>query len=135
MRRTTTLTAGVAVANAVVLLLLPDVLGRLVLGATWAPTERLLWPACVQMVMLGLISGVRSALLGLKAVRTTTTLDIVGTAITLGLTVVGAFVNGSLGAFWFLAAGQAVVAIMWWATYLTRRPAAPPQTPRSEVPC
>ncbi len=132
VRRTTTLTAGVAVANAVVLLLLPDVLGRLVLGATWAPTERLLWPACVQMVMLGLISGVRSALLGLRAVRTTTTLDIAGTAITLGLTVVGAFVNGSLGAFWFLAAGQAVVAIMWWATYLTRHH-RPTGTPRSEV--
>ncbi len=124
VRRTTTLTAGVALVNAVVLLLLPDVLGRFVLGATWEPTERLLWPACVQMVMLGLISGVRSALLGLKVVRTTTTLDIVGTAITLGLTVVGAFVNGSLGAFWFLAAGQAIVAIMWWATYLGRaRPA------------
>ncbi len=120
VRRTTTLTAGVAVANAVVLLLLPDALGRLVLGATWEHAERLLWPACVQMVMLGVISGVRSALLGLKVVRTTTRLDVVGTAITLGLTVVGAFVNGSLGAFWFLAAGQAVVAIMWWATYLSR---------------
>ena len=120
VRRTTTLTAGLAVANATVLLLLPDALGRLVLGATWAPTERLLWPACVQMVLLGLISGVRSALLGLKVVRTTTTLDIVGTAVTLGSTVVGAFVNGSLGAFWFLAAAQGVVAIMWWGTYLTR---------------
>jgi O-antigen/teichoic acid export membrane protein len=136
VRRTTMLTAGVAVANAVVLLLLPDVLGRLVLGATWAPTERLLWPACVQMVMLGLISGVRSALLGLKVVRTTTTLDIVGTVITLGATVVGAFVNGSLGAFWFLAAGQAVVAIMWWATYLGRDHRPTVETPRSEqVPC
>ena len=120
VRRTTTLTAGVALVNAAVLLLLPDALGRLVLGATWAPTERLLWPACLQMVMLGLISGVRSALLGLKVVRTTTTLDVLGTAITLGATVVGAVVDGSLGAFWFLAAGQAVVAMMWWGTYLGR---------------
>ena len=132
VRRTTTLTAGVAVANAVVLLLVPDVLGRLVLGATWEPTERLLWPACVQMVMLGLISGVRSALLGLKVVRTTTTLDVVGTVITLGATVVGAVVNGSLGAFWFLAAAQAVVAIMWWATYLGRAHHAPLDPLRSE---
>ncbi len=135
VRRTTTLTAGVALANAVALLLLPDVLGRLVLGATWEPTERLLWPACVQMVMLGLISGVRSALLGLKAVRTTTTLDIAGTVITLGLTVVGAFVNGSLGAFWFLAAGQAVVAIMWWATYLGRSHHPAVETTRREAAC
>jgi O-antigen/teichoic acid export membrane protein len=136
VRRTTTLTAGVAVANAVVLLLLPDALGRLVLGATWAPTERLLWPACVQMVMLGLIGGVRSALLGLKAVRATTTLDVVGTAVTLGLTVVGAFVDGALGAFWFLAVGQAVVAIMWWATYLGRHQRPLTETQRSEqVPC
>jgi O-antigen/teichoic acid export membrane protein len=136
VRRTTSLTVGVALANAVVLLVLPDVLGRLVLGATWEPTQRLLWPACLQMVMLGLISGVRSALLGLRAVRTTTTLDIVGTAVTLGLTVIGAFVNGSLGAFWFLAGGQAVVAMMWWATYLGRGHHAIVETTRSEqVPC
>jgi hypothetical protein len=83
-----------------------------------------------------MISGVRSALLGLKVVRTTTTLDIVGTAITLGLTVVGAFVNGSLGAFWFLAAGQAIVALMWWATYLGHTPRATVETTRSErLPC
>ena len=123
VRRTTGLTTGVAALNAAVLLVLPDVLGRLVLGATWAVTEPLLVPAGVVMVMLGLISGVRSALLGLRAVRITLLVDIATTVVTFVATVVGAVVDGAYGAFVFLAVAQAAVAAIWWTVYL-RRPEA-----------
>ncbi|MDX6372923.1 MAG: hypothetical protein QOD98_1911, partial [Nocardioidaceae bacterium] len=118
VRRTTTLTASAAVLNAGVLVALPDVLGRLVLGPTWAVVEPLVVPAGVVMVMLGLISGVRSALLGLRAVRTTLRVDIATTIVTFSATVVGAVVDAAHGAFLFLAVAQAAVAVTWWTVYL-----------------
>ena len=47
------------------------------------------------MVMLGLISGVRSALLGLRAVRTTLAVDVATTVVTFTATVVGAVADGA----------------------------------------
>lgn len=120
VRRTTLLTTGVAALNALVLLVLPDVLGRLVLGPTWAVVEPLVLPAGVVMVMLGLVSGVRSALLGLRAVRTTLRVDIATTVVTFAATVAGAVVDAAYGAFAFLAGAQALVAATWWTVYLRR---------------
>lgn len=124
VRRTTLLTTVVAVGNMVVLLVLPDVLGEQVLGATWAETEELLVPAGLQMVFLGLLSGVRSALLGLRAIRTTVVIDVVTTALVLAATLAGAVVDGALGAWWAVAGAQAVVAVIWWTTWW-RHPKVP----------
>jgi O-antigen/teichoic acid export membrane protein len=115
--RSTVLTSTVAVVNLVVLVALPDRLGRVVLGATWDGTQRLLWPAGTQMVFLGLISGVRSGLLGRRAVRRTLVIDIVTTVITFTATIVGALVGGVVMAFWCLAGAQGVVAIVWWVAF------------------
>ncbi len=120
VRRTTLLTTSAAVLNAAVLWALPDVLGRAVLGATWAVVEPLVLPAGVVMVMIGLVSGVRSALLGQRAVRTTLRLDLVATMVTFAATVVGAVVDAAYGAFAFLACAQAAVAAMWWVVHLRR---------------
>jgi O-antigen/teichoic acid export membrane protein len=124
--RTTRLTFAVAAVNATVLVLLPDVVGEQILGATWAETEPLLLPAGIQMVLLGLISGTRSALLGLRAVRRTTALDIGTTVFTLSSTVAGAIVGGAVGAFWFIACAQGVVAAVWWIAFSSHKQSGSP---------
>lgn len=118
VNRTTALTTGLALANMVVLLWLPDSLGRLVLGETWEPTERLLLPATVQILMLGLICGTRAGLAGMRAVHKTVRIDIVSAVLVSAATVIGAVVNGALGAYWSLTIGQACVAVIWWTVYL-----------------
>ena len=117
VRRATVVPSIAAVANMAVLLLLPDELGRLVLGDTWAATERVLWPAGVQVVFGCLVTGRRSALLGLRAVRTTLRVDIVTSVLLRGLTVVGAVVGGLVTAYWWLAVGQVFVTLLWFIAF------------------
>jgi len=120
VRKTTVLTTAVGALNMVILLILPDQAGEAVLGDTWQATKSLLLPAGVQMVALGLISGVRSALLGQRAIRTAVRIDVAATVIVLAATLGGAVVNGALGAWWAVAVGQFVVAAIWWVVYLRR---------------
>jgi O-antigen/teichoic acid export membrane protein len=118
VRKTTALTTAVAVVNMVILLVVPDVLGRFVLGDTWEETTSVLLPAGVQIVLLGLISGTRSGLLGLRAVRQTVRIDVATTVIMLVLTLTGALMGGAPGSFWGRAIGSALVACIWWPVYL-----------------
>lgn len=116
--RTTVLVTVAAALNMLVLLVLPDRLGRIVLGATWHATHPLLVAAGVDMLLLGLISGVRSALIGIKAVRTTVRIDVAATSV-LGMcgAVTGAVIDGARGGFWGLAVSQAAIAVIWWTAY------------------
>jgi len=129
VNRTTVLTTGLALANMGVLLVLPDTLGRLVLGATWEPTQRLLLPATVQIVMLGLVCGTRAGLTGMRAVHKTVRIDVASTVIVSTATVVGAVIDGALGAYWALVVGQAIAAVIWWTVYLTHQPGSEPPAP------
>lgn len=115
--KTTALTTVVAMLTMLVLLFLPDELGKMVLGETWEPTKPLLLPASVQMILLALISGPRSAMLGMRAVKITVRIDVVSTIIALGATIIGVVVADAFGAFWALAIGQAIIAITWWIVY------------------
>lgn len=134
VNRTTALTTGLALANMGALLFLPDVLGRLVLGATWEPTQRLLLPATVQIVMLGLICGTRAGLTGMRAVRKTVRIDVASTVIISVSTVVGAVIDGALGAYWALVVGQGICALIWWSVYLTHDPHSEPPARTRVVP-
>ncbi|MEV4999815.1 oligosaccharide flippase family protein [Nocardioides sp. LML1-1-1.1] len=122
VRRTTLLTVVASVVNMAVLLLLPDSVGRLVLKDVWEPTQALLLPATVQMVLYGAICGTRAGLLGMRAVHKTVRIDIATTVILTAAICVGVVVGGVTGAYWALVAGQAVCNVIWWTTYLRHRP-------------
>lgn len=113
--RISLLTTLVAIANGVVLLMLPDAVGEAVLGATWQAAEPLLLPAAAQIAMMGIMSGARSGLLGLRAVKLALRIDIVKTVLIVVLTAVGAVIGGAEGAMWAVAIGHALGAIIWWA--------------------
>ncbi|NHA01519.1 hypothetical protein G5V59_21625 [Nocardioides sp. W3-2-3] len=122
MRRTTLLTVAASVINMVVLLLLPDSVGRLLLKDVWEPTQALLLPATVQMVLYAAICGTRAGLLGMRAVHKTVRIDIATTVILTTAICVGVVVGGVTGAYWALVVGQVICNVIWWATYLRHRP-------------
>jgi len=135
VRRTTGLTVLVALANLAVLVFLPDVLGRAVLGDTWSHAKPLLLPASLQMVLLAMISGTRSALLGLKKVRITVRIDVVSVVLLVVLPLIGVARNGALGAYWGYALAQAIVTLIWTVVYLrTDRKVEVLKTPRVDEP-
>ena len=124
LRRTVIVSLAVAAVNAVILLVLPDALGRLVLSDTWDATEALLLPACVQILALGLIAGPRAHLIGSKAVSVTVPIDIASTVVTLVLGTIGVFIDGAYGAYWGVSSGSVLAALMWWSALSLPRPPA-----------
>jgi O-antigen/teichoic acid export membrane protein len=134
------LTTAAAALNALVLLALPDGVGEAVLGDSWAVAEPLLLATGVQIVFLGLMSGVRAGLLGMRAIRKVMRIDLVTTALVLAASVVGAEVNGALGALWAITGVQALAAVVMWATFLAQtaragaRPGATEPLPTATVP-
>ncbi|CAM3354225.1 hypothetical protein NODU109028_13235 [Nocardioides dubius] len=133
-RRGTVLMGVIAAANGAVLLALPDGVGELILGDTWAGARTLFWPAALHLVALGMITGVRSALMGRRAIRVTMVIDVVSTTAMLAAVIVGVSVNGALGAWWALACLQVVVAVVWWLVYLAHMRRFAPAPPLEAVP-
>jgi hypothetical protein len=117
VRITTVLCSGVAALNLVALLLLPDRLGRLVLGDVWEGTQALLWPVGVQMLAIGLMSGVRSGLVGMKALSPTLRMDILQTTVAVVSASIAVQVLDTRGTYWVMAVGQIVVTLLWWTVY------------------
>jgi O-antigen/teichoic acid export membrane protein len=115
--RITALTSGIAVLNTIVLVVLPDRLGRLVLGAAWEATQPLLLPTGVQIIFLGLITGARAGLLGMRAIKQVVAIDVAGTVVILVAAIAGAVVDGAKGALWAVAAGQGLLTVVWWWTF------------------
>lgn len=113
---------GVAALNTIVMLLLPDRLGVLVLGASWTAAKPLLLPTGVQILFLGVITGARAGLLGTRAVRKAMVLDVASTVLLLVLVIAGAFAGGVSGALWAVAIGQGVIALAWWTTTWNHAP-------------
>ena len=115
--RAVVLTGAVAVANIGVLLVLPDSLGRAVLGNTWPLAAPLLVPAGVQLLLSVVGTGTRDALLGLHRVTVVVLVDVVGAVILVGAAGVGALVADARGVLWALVAAQALMTLVWWVLF------------------
>jgi O-antigen/teichoic acid export membrane protein len=116
--RLTVLTSVVAILNGAFLLALPEALGRALLGETWLASQDLLLPAAVQILLIGLMTGVRTGVLGMRAVHKAVKIDIVTTVLILVLTVAGALVGGARAAMWGVALSHAVGATIWWTVFM-----------------
>jgi O-antigen/teichoic acid export membrane protein len=116
--RLTVLTSVVAILNGAFLLALPEALGRALLGETWLASQDLLLPAAVQILLIGLMTGLRTGVLGLRAVHKAVKIDIVTTVLILVLTVAGALVGGARAAMWGVALSHAVGATIWWTVFM-----------------
>jgi O-antigen/teichoic acid export membrane protein len=117
-RKNAALTTTVAVINGAIMLTLPDKIGTAIFHDTWHAAHPLLLATAAQIFFLGLITGPRSGLLGMRAVRIAVVIDVVNTVLMLIGTVVGALEHGVLGAIWGVALAEALIAVVWW-TVLT----------------
>ncbi|MFF7295131.1 hypothetical protein [Streptomyces sp. NPDC008265] len=116
--------AALGAGWATALYLLPDQLGRELLGDTWAAASALLPATGAQYAVMGLGT---CALLTLRvlAPKATLSLQVVFSLLSVGLLLGGYAVWGVAGAAWGLAAGSALKALAaWWR--VARLPAAVP---------
>jgi len=125
--RTSRVAAPLALANMAVLLVLPDRVGVMILGATWHATKPLLVPTGLEIVFLGILTGGRAGLLGMRQIHTAMLIDIAATVAFLVATIGGGLADGAYGALWALASAECLFAMTWWTLLLRRtRPEGAP---------
>jgi hypothetical protein len=114
------LSGGTAAAGALwggVLLLIPSIVGRSLLGETWAPARELV-PALTAMtvgrgITLGAITGLRA----LAAARRSLLARAISSAGVLVGGLAGAAIAGAVGAAWGFAASTVPEMMVWWSEY------------------
>lgn len=117
-RRAMVLSSGAALLNLVILVYLPDVLGRAVLGAVWPLIDPLRLPVGLIVLALASQAGVRAALLGMRKIHTIMVVEIAGTVMTILALVVGAALGDAAGAIWGLVAGTTCISLIWWTAFV-----------------
>lgn len=117
--------AGIGAGWATVLALLPDRLGRELLGDTWASASALLPATGAQYAVMGLGT---CGLLTLRvlAPKATLSLQVAFSLLSVAFLLGGYVVWGPLGAAWGLAAGSALKAAAAWLRVSRLSPAAKP---------
>jgi O-antigen/teichoic acid export membrane protein len=117
-RRTMTASTLVALLNLGVLLVIPDSVGKLVLGNVWEIVEPLLLVVGFHVGVLAAQSGVRAALMGRRQIHSVMIVDITGTVLSIIGLVIGASIADAEGAMWGGVVGQGITAVLWWSVLL-----------------
>lgn len=117
-RRAMLLSSGAALLNLLILIYLPDFLGRAVLGGVWPLIDPLRLPVGLVVLALASQAGVRAALLGRRQIQTIMVAEIAGTILTIVALVVGAALDDASGAIWGLAVGTGCISLTWWFLFV-----------------
>lgn len=96
------------------LLLLPDAIGRLVLGSVWEPASALIVPVTLSVMGAGFVAGAAAGLRALGVARRSLRAQLFASAGYLGGGLTGAFVAGALGTSWGSAIAMWLGAAVWW---------------------
>lgn len=128
MRQVLWVSLAAALANLVVLVVIPDSVGRLILGHIWDLAEPLLLAAGLQLVLIAARNGTRAALLSRREIRLIMAVDIAGTILLIVLSFAGAVMADAQGVIWAGVIGQGVQTIVWWivARHRLRQPLTTP---------
>jgi O-antigen/teichoic acid export membrane protein len=110
----TIVTTGAAVGWAVVLLLLPDWLGRELLGASWPGARAVLLPVGIAWIALALQVPAMAGLKVFAAAGRTLRVSILTAVLTVIASGAGATIGGAEGAAWLLALVAVVAVPAWW---------------------
>jgi O-antigen/teichoic acid export membrane protein len=119
--------AFVSAALMIVLILLPDDIGRLLLGQTWAGARPLLVPIGVQSIALS-VSTVCVIALRMIDPRATLRIRLAGAVIVVVLFFVGFAIGGVLGSVWGLCSAAIIQALLLVLQYARVRKIAPRDT-------
>lgn len=109
-----------------VVLSLPDPVGRALLGSTWAQAEPVLLPVAVGMVGTAFTMGARIGLRALADARRSLNARLVSAVAAVVLGIAGARYDGATGAAWGLAAGIWLSSARWWQQFWRALDDAPP---------
>jgi O-antigen/teichoic acid export membrane protein len=115
---TSGLAGAVALLNAIVMAVLPAGVGRLLLGASWAPAKPLLVAVGAQILCIALATGPQAALVGMRAMGKSMALGMLAAVALFSTAGAGALIDGARGALWLAAAGQAVVLTAAWMAFV-----------------
>lgn len=106
--------------------LLPDVVGRFVLGSVWVAASALVLPVTIGMAGSGLATGAATGLRTLGAARRSLRSELLASAAFVTGGLVGAVLGGALGSCWGAASARMVrVAVWWWQLRTALREHAP----------
>ncbi len=97
------------------LLLLPDAIGRLILGSVWEPAADLILPVTLAVAGAGFTAGAVVGLRGLGAARRSLRARLFTSFMSLVGGLAGATVAGAVGMSWGSALAMWVGAVVWWS--------------------
>jgi O-antigen/teichoic acid export membrane protein len=128
-----------------VMLLLPDAVGVVLFGSSWAGAAAVLLAMGLSSVSSSLANGPAGVLYGLGQARATFRINLAKGPVLLLALLAGTFLAGAVGAAWALAAVEAVVVPVWIVTLRRalgrlgsqsqgKDPSVPVELPRSATP-
>lgn len=118
-RRAMIVSVVVAALNFGILFLIPDQVGRLILGDVWHLVTPLLLIIGLRVLAMAMQSGVRAALMGRKQISQVMKIDIAGTALSIIGFVIGAALGDAEGAMWGSLIGLSLTVAGWWWALLS----------------
>lgn len=99
------------------LLLLPESVGRALLGASWPAARPLLLPLALATVAVGASTGAIVGLRVLASAARSLRVRLIVTPTTFGLAVAGVVLGGARGAAIGIAVGASIAAFAWWHSF------------------
>jgi O-antigen/teichoic acid export membrane protein len=106
--------AGAAIVWGSIAILLPESIGRFVLGPTWEPARATLFPVTLWIAGNGVIAGAVVGLRGLQAASRSLRAQLTTASSRLILGLVGGAMAGASGAAWGVALGILGTSAIWW---------------------
>jgi O-antigen/teichoic acid export membrane protein len=123
--------AAAALWGLALLLVLPDSVGRLLLGDVWAPASHLILPVALSVTAAGIVAGATAGLRALGAARRSLRVQLISSAGYLGFGLAGAALGGAVGMSWGSTTAMWLGAGLWWwqlrAALRDRAPVSEPE--------
>ena len=101
----------------ILLVALPRGLGQLMLGNIWKPTYPLVWPTVISILGACASTGVGTGLHALGAARRSLRAMVIGSALSVILSIAGTFVDGVFGAMVGAAVAAWIMALLFWRQF------------------
>lgn len=114
MRRAIVIATAIGVANLLVLVLLPDAVGRLLLGDAWYVVEPFMLAISLRIVLMSAQAGIRASLIGRHRMQLAMVTDVVSIVMVGLAMVIGAATGDVAGALWGMAVGTGISTLCWY---------------------
>jgi O-antigen/teichoic acid export membrane protein len=103
----------------VLLVALPRGLGHLMLGNIWKPTYPLVWPTTLSIVGSCVSTGAATGLHALGSARRSLSAMVIGSALSVVLSIAGTVIDGVVGAMTGAAVAAWIMALLFWRQFRT----------------